>query len=216
MPNSRRYSARYCSTVCLWMACRHSASLWSVFADRHVLGVTVLQPRAGEDDLRVAIVLAQRLEQHEIAAAIHVEVGPRIFHAAHGAGLAREVHHDLLATDHARDQVAIAKVAFHHRDTGSLEGRGLFGVSAAIGRQNRWPCAKLNQFRREIDADEAQAADHQHARARAALTRLSSATQRPCRWTSDRKRSIVSIANKPRSCRRIQRSSPYIPPTISR
>ena len=43
--------------------------LWRVFADRQVIGVAVLQPRAGEDDLRVAIVLAQRLEQHQVAAA---------------------------------------------------------------------------------------------------------------------------------------------------
>src|SRR5687767_3121221 len=129
-----------------------------------MLGVTILQPRTGKYDLRVAIVFAQRFEQYEVAAAVDVEVGPRVLHAAHRARLTGEVNHDLLATDDGGHPVEIAKVSFHYRDAGLLQRRHLLGVTAPIGRKDRGPGAAFDQFRGEVDADEAKAANHQHAR----------------------------------------------------
>ena len=101
-------------------------------------------------------------------------------------------------------------------DAGSFERRRLLGVAAPIGRQHRRLGAALEQLRGEVDADEAKPANHQHARVDRRLPRPSArrsgrADARPI--GSDR---CDSIVNRSRSCWRIHRSSPYIPPDISR
>src|SRR5262245_29106333 len=53
----------------------------TILGDAAVAARAVREPRADEQDLGVRTDRPHRVEQHEIAAAVHVEVGPGIFDA---------------------------------------------------------------------------------------------------------------------------------------
>src|SRR5438552_13104928 len=95
-----------------------------LFANRCRTGFSIRQPRADEDERRLWTFEAQRLEQHQVAATIDVEVGRRIVHAAHRARLPGQVEHDVLPGDSTAHRGDIAQVAFDHMHAGGGEVRG--------------------------------------------------------------------------------------------
>jgi hypothetical protein len=104
-----------------------------------------LQSRTGHHDLDVGIDVAQRLEQHQGAAEVDVEVGPRIFHAADRTRLPREVEDVLLAGDERGHEAPLAQVAFHDFHAVTFELGGLPGVALARRREHRQACALRDQ-----------------------------------------------------------------------
>jgi hypothetical protein len=62
---------------------------------RQVVGLAVDLARAGEHDLHAGVVVAARLEQRELAAAVDLEIGVRVPHAVDVADLAGEVEDHL-------------------------------------------------------------------------------------------------------------------------
>ena len=135
--------------------------------DRQIRHAAVLQPRPDEHQLGCGVHLSHRLEQHEVAAAIHVEIRPGIFHAADRAGLAGEIEDRLLPAHEVGHQLVVADVALDDPDTAALEDGGLIGMALARKRQHRESRAALGKARGQIHADEPQAADDQRRTAHA-------------------------------------------------
>ena len=56
-----------------------------IFAHRLGPDAAVREPRTGEHEMNAGIPGADSLEEHEAAAAVHVEIRERVLHASHGA-----------------------------------------------------------------------------------------------------------------------------------
>ena len=133
-------------------------------ADRQRVGPAVDLARAGEDDLHVRVVVAARLENRQLAAAVDLEIRVRIAHAVDVAHLAREVE----------DDVAIAHEIVHRRllaDVGDVDVHAIGDavdveeVAAVVGDQRvdeQDVRAEIDERAREVAADEAEAAGDHH------------------------------------------------------
>ena len=138
-----------------------------VSVDRQRVGPAVDLARAGEDDLRAGIVVAARLEQRQLAAAVDLEIRVRIPHAVDVAHLAGEVE----------DDVAVAHEVVHRAllaDVGDVDADAIGDavdveqVAAVVGDQRvdeQHVGAELDEPAREVAADEAEAAGDHHAAA---------------------------------------------------
>ena len=132
--------------------------------DRKRVGAPVHLARTGEDDLHLRVVVAARLENGELAAAVDLEIGVGVPHAVDVAHLARE----------AEDDVAIADEMVHRRllaDVGHVDAHPIGDavdveqVAAGVRDERvheQHVGAELDQAAREVAADEPEAAGDHH------------------------------------------------------
>ena len=122
----------------------------------------VLQTRARGDDFRRRIGVADGVEQHQRAAAVHIEVGPGVVHAAHGARLSRQVEHELLSGHKPRHQGVVAQVSFNHPDAVIFERAHLPSMPFARRCEHDHASAQSHKARGQVQPDEPEATHHQH------------------------------------------------------
>ena len=86
----------------------------------------------GEDDHRVRRRDAQRLEEHEVAAGVHVEVEDRVGHRVGVADLSGQVEHVVGTLEHPGDG-GICHVRVHDRDGNRDRARSRDGQVQVAG-----------------------------------------------------------------------------------
>ena len=138
-----------------------------LLVDRQRVGTAVDLARAGEDDLGAGIVVAARLENRQLAAAVDLEVGVRIAHAVDVTDLAGEVEDDLPVAHQIVHRALLP-------DVGDVDAHAVGDavdveqVAAVVGDQRvdeQHVGAERHQLPREVAADEPETAGDHHATA---------------------------------------------------
>src|SRR5205085_9932460 len=129
------------------------------FSDRQRVGPYVDLTRAGIHHLRRRIVVAARLEDGQLAAAVDFEIRVRIPHAVDVAHLPGEIEDDLAIAHQDVHRALVADVADVDADTildaGDVEQVAAVGGDHGVDDQDVGP--ELDQLPHQVAADEAEA-----------------------------------------------------------
>jgi hypothetical protein len=83
-----------------------------ILRDRRMADLAIGKTGADEYEFGGSVLGAQRLEQHEIAAAVDVEIGPGVFHAPDRTRLSSQVEDNFLCHHSLPHRIQIAQIGF--------------------------------------------------------------------------------------------------------
>ena len=105
-------------------------SNWVLLVYRYVLGLSIKLTGAGINNADIRIVLAACFKDRELRGAVDIEVGIRVLHRVHMAGLAGQVKECVLPLDEVLEAVRVSNIGNVDGYVGSPVGN--IGPIAAI------------------------------------------------------------------------------------